>query len=151
MENQNTSAEQTYRLLMIIWFALFMSQLMFFVVVYFGKPELFAFDATKSVLGENPPIILAFALIGISNLIISIFLGKTFITRAIEEQKVTLIQTGMVIGCALSESISLLGICLAFVFSYQYFFLWIAVGIVGMIFHFPRRDNIHAASYKNLK
>ncbi len=150
MQNQNTSAEQTYRILMIIWFALFMTQFMFFVVIYAGKPELFAFDATKSVLGENPPVTLVFALLAVSNLILSIFLGKKFVDRAIEEQKTSLIQTGMIIGCALSESISLLGIFLAFVFSYQYFFLWIAVGIVGMIFHFPRRDKIHAASYKKL-
>ncbi len=148
MQNQNTSAEQTYRLLMIIWFALFMSQFMFFVVIYFGKRELFAFDATKSVLGENPLIILVFALIAVSNLIISVFLGKTFTNRAVEEQRVTLIQTGMIVGCALSESISLLGIFLAFAFSYQYFFIWIAFGLFGMILHYPRRDKIHAASYK---
>lgn len=148
MQNQNVPAEQTYRILMIIWFALFMTQFMFFVVVYFGKPELFAFDATKSVLGDNPLIVLIFAVIGVSNLLISIFLGKIFYDRAVEEQKVTLIQTGMIVGCALSESISLLGIFLAFAFSYQYFFIWIAFGLVGMILHYPRRDKIHAASFR---
>src|SRR5688500_12019189 len=148
MSNQDTSAEQTYRILMIIWFALFMTQFMFFVVIYLAKPELFSFDFTKGFLGDNPPVILTFALVGISNLILSIFLRKRFIDRAIEEQRPALVQTGMIIGCALSESITLIGLFLAFAFSYQYFFLFIALGIVGMVFHFPQRDTIHQASFR---
>jgi hypothetical protein len=37
---------------------------------------------------------------------------------------------------------------MAFAFSYQYFFLWFALGILGMILHFPKRDNLIAAAYK---
>jgi hypothetical protein len=48
----------------------------------------------------------------------------------------------------LCEAISLLGVALAFAFSYQYFFLWFALGILGTILHFPKRDNLVAASYK---
>ena len=151
MPNQNTTAEQTYRILMIIWFALFMTQFMFFVVIYLAKPELFSFDFTKGFLGDNPPVILAFALVGVSNLMLSIFLRKKFVDRAIEEQRPALVQTGMIIGCALSESITLIGLFLAFAFSYQYFFIFISLGIVGMIFHFPQRDTIHQASFKGGK
>ncbi len=151
MPNQNTSAEQTYRILMIIWFALFMTQFMFFVVIYLAKPELFKFDFTKSFLGDNPPVILGFALLGVANLVLSIFLRKRFIDRAIEEQRPALVQTGMIIGCALSESITLIGLFLAFAFSYQYFFIFISLGIVGMVFHFPQRDNVYNASFKSEK
>ncbi len=148
MQNQNTTAEQIYRILMIIWCALFMTQFVFFVVIYLAKPELFQFDFTKSVLSENPPVILIFAMLAVSNLMLSLFLRKKFIDRAIEEQRVTLVQTAMVLGCALSESISLIGLFLAFAFSYQYFFMFIALGIVGMVFHFPQRENIYSASFK---
>jgi F0F1-type ATP synthase membrane subunit c/vacuolar-type H+-ATPase subunit K len=149
MQNQTTSSEQTYRILMIIWCALFMTQFMFFVVVFFAKPELYQFDFTKPILGENAPLIMIFAVFAISNLVFSIFLAKKFIERAIEEQKISLIQTAMIIGCALSESISLIGIFLAFAFSYQYFFAWIVLGIIGMVLHFPQRDNIHKASFRS--
>ncbi len=147
MSDQNS--EQTYRILMIIWCALFMTQFMFFVVVFFAKPELYQFDFTQPVFGENAPLILIFAVFAISNLVASIFLAKKFIDRAIEEQRVSLVQTAMIIGCALSESISLIGIFLAFAFSYQYFFAWIVLGIIGMVLHFPQRDNIHKASFRN--
>lgn len=148
MPNENSNAEQIYRILMIIWAALFMTQFMFFVVVYFAKPELYQFDLTKPIFGENAPLILVFALFAVSNLVASIFLAKKFIERAIEEQRTSLVQTAMILGCALSESISLIGIFLAFAFSYQYFFAWIVLGIIGMVLHFPQRDNIHKASFK---
>ena len=148
MENDNLSAEQTYRTLLIIWFGLLVSQLMFFAVIYVAKPELFEIDLTISPLGENGLLILIFAMLAVSNLALGLFLGKTFVERGIEEQKVSLVQTAMLIGCALSESVSLLGIFLAFAFSYRYFFIWIVLGIVGMVLHFPNRDKVHAASFR---
>ncbi|MEZ5429475.1 MAG: hypothetical protein R2747_24740 [Pyrinomonadaceae bacterium] len=148
MENKNIPVEEAYRTLMIIWFGLFMSQLMFFVLVFFAKPELFSLDLSRPALGGNPPIILIFFLLALSNLVLSLFLGKMFIDRAIEEQKVPLVQTAMIIGCALCESISLLGIFLAFILSYQYFFIWILLGIFGMTLHFPKRAHIQAAGFK---
>jgi len=41
-----------------------------------------------------------------------------------------------------------LGIVLAFAFAYQYFFAWFALGIIGILLHYPRRDDIVSASYK---
>jgi len=39
---------------------------------------------------------------------------------------------------------------LAFAFNYEYFFLWIALGILGMLVHFPRRGDIEAANFKKV-
>ena len=41
---QNTKSEDTYKTLVILWFALLMSQVMFLVVIFFAKPEIFKFD-----------------------------------------------------------------------------------------------------------
>jgi len=79
---------------------------------------------------------------------LSFVLRKRFINQAINEQKLQLVQTAMIIGCALCESITLFGVVLAFAQNYQYFFLWFALGILGIILHFPRRENLIAASYK---
>ena len=148
MQNENLSSEEAYRTLAIIWFALFMSQFVFLVVIYFSKPELLKFDFTEPFLGENAVVIILLAFLAISNLIISFFLSKRFINEAIEKQSIAFVQRAMVVGLALCESISLFGLVLAFVFNYQYFFVWIAVGILGMLFHFPKRENIHLANYK---
>ncbi len=146
--NQNLNVEQNYKTLAIIWFVLLMSQMVFLVVIFFAKPEVFKFDFTKPFLGENATIVIVFALLAISNLVLSFVMKKRSYEQAIVEQKIAFVQTGLLIACALCEAISLLGFVLAFAFSYQYFFLWFALGILGIILHFPRRENVIAANYK---
>ena len=145
---QNTKSEDTYKTLVILWFALLMSQVMFLVVIFFAKPEIFKFDWTKPILGENAVIVILFAVLALANFGLSFVMKKRSYEQSVAEQKVALVQTGLIIACALCEAISLLGMVLAFAFSYQYFFLWFALGILGIILHFPRRDDVIAANYK---
>lgn len=149
MPNQNSNVETQYQTMTILWFGLLISQLVLLVVMYFAKPGIYRFDFSKSLLGENPPLIIVFAVLGISVVVLSFILSKKFINQAIAEQKTPLVQTALIIGCALCEAASLFGLVLAFAFDYQYFFLWFALGILGTILHFPRRDNLIAASYKS--
>ena len=149
MKDEKINIEQTYRTLAILWFALFVSQFLLLVVIYFAKPELFRFDFSQPFLGKNAPIIIIFALAAIFNIAISFFLRKKYLTQAIAERNVHFVQTALIVGCAMCESVSLFGMMLAFVADYQNFFLWFVLGIGAMIFHFPRRDYLFAASYKN--
>jgi hypothetical protein len=148
MQNQKLNVEEQYRTMAVVWIALLFSQLLLLVVIFFTRPEVFRFDFSKSLLGGNAVIIGMFTLLAISNLALSFVLSKKYLNQAIAEQKPALVQTAMTVGCALCEAISLLGVALAFAFSYQYFFLWFALGILGTILHFPKRDNLVAASYK---
>ena len=148
MQNENINPERGYRTLVIIWFALLMSQVMFLVVIFAAKPEVLRFDFTKPLLGENAPIIIALAVLALANFALSFVMKKRSYEQAIAEQKIAFIQTGLIIACALCEVISLLGFVLAFAFAYQFFFLWFALGIFGILLHFPRRDSVIAASYK---
>ena len=150
MQNQNQNVEGQYRIMAIIWFNLLVSQLVLLVVIFFAKPEVFKFDYSKPLLGDNGMIIVIFALLAISNLMLSFVLRKKYLNQAIAEQKTTLVQTAMIVACALCEAVSLFGVVLAFAFSYQYFFLWFALGILGTILHFPRRNNLIAASYQKI-
>ena len=149
MQNPNLSVEAKYRATTVLWFALLVSQLLFLVILFFTKPEIYRFDFSRSPLGENPPLILVFAVLGISTFLISFVLKRKFINQAISEQKTALLQTATIIGCALCEATTLFGFVLAFVANYQYFFLWFAFGILGIILHFPKRDDFIAAGYKN--
>lgn len=145
---QRTNVEPIYKTLAVIWFALLFSQVMLLVVVYFAKPEIFRFDFSKPLLGENPAITIVFALLAISCLVFSFVLSRKFLNQAAAAQNVALVQTALVVGCALCEAISLFGVVLVFAFTYQYFFLWFALGILGTILHFPKRDYLIDASYK---
>jgi F0F1-type ATP synthase membrane subunit c/vacuolar-type H+-ATPase subunit K len=142
------NAVENYRTMLMIWGALFASQFLFLVIIFFSKPEIFRFDFSKPLFGENPAIVIAFAALALTNLALSFVMKKRAVQQAIEKREVSYVQTGLVLACAFCESISLLGFVLAFAFSYQYFFLWFALGIVGIILHFPRRDDVMAATYK---
>jgi hypothetical protein len=140
--------EQSYKTLVIIWFALLVSQILFLVVIFFAKPEVYKFDFSKPLLGQNPALIIPFAVLAITNFALSFIMKKRSYGQAVEKQEIAYVQTGLILACAFCEAISLLGMVLAFAFSYQYFFAWFALGILGIILHFPRRDDVVSASYK---
>lgn len=148
MQNEKINPEQAFQTLVIIWFALFMSQFLFLGLVFFVKPELMRFDLTRPLLGENSIVVLLLAAISLVDLGISFVLRRKNLDRAVAEQNVAHVQTAMITGCALSEAISLFGLLLAFSFDYPYFYLFLALGLLGIILHFPRRSLVHAASYK---
>ena len=146
---QNLNPNSQYQTLVIIWGALLMSQFMFLVVLFTTKPELFSFDFSKPLMTyENSILVIIVAVLGITTFVLSFVLSKKFLTQAINEQKPALVQTAMISACALCEATTLFGLVLAFAFTYQYFFAWFALGILGVILHFPKRDNLFAASYK---
>lgn len=146
MQNQNANAQ--YQTLVILWGALLVSQFMFLVVIFFAKPEVFRFDFSKSLLGENVFLIIIFAVLGLTTFLTSFVLERKFLKEAVERQKPELVQTALVVSCALCEATTILGLVTVFAFSYQYFFGWFALGILGVLLHFPKRDNLFAASYK---
>ncbi len=151
MKDGKINIEEMYRTLAILWFALFVSQFLLLLVIFFTKPELFQFDFAKPLLGKYAPIIIIFAMAAIFNIAISFFLKKKYLGQAVADQNIHFVQTAMIVGCALCESVSLFGMMLAFVADYQYYFLWFILGIGAMIFHFPRRDNLIVAGYKNFQ
>lgn len=150
MKNPMSNVKVKYQTLVTIWGALLISQVMFLVIIYFVKPELFTFDFSSPLLGKHPIVTVLFAAAAVAVFILSFVLRNQHIRRAVIDQDAGCVQTALVLGCALSELCSLLGIVLAFVFDYPYFFLWIALGIVGVLCHFPRRDTLAAANYTTL-
>src|SRR5687768_9267158 len=114
MQNEKTGPAGAYQTLVVIWFALLMSQLLFLPLIYLANPELFAFDLSQPILGDGAPLILLLAAISIVDLGVSFVLKKKHVDRAIAEQKIAFVQTGMIIGCALAEAVSLFGLLAAF-------------------------------------
>ena len=148
MEKKRSAIKVKYETLVTLWAALLNSQLLFLLLVFFIKPNLFRFDFSQPPLGDQPLVVLLFAAMAIAMFVLSFVLRNQHMKRAVIDQDAGCVQTGLLLGCALSEVCSLLGLILAFAFDYQYFFLWIALGLIGTLFHFPRRENLLAASYK---
>lgn len=140
--------DQKYRTLAILWLILLFSQLLFIVVIYSAKGEIFTADVSQPLLGENPPIIIGAAFLALTNFAISFIMRKKAIERGIVEQKPEYVQTALIIGSAFCEAISIIGLLLAFAFNYQYFYLWLIVGFIGIFLHFPRRKHLYDASIR---
>ena len=131
----------------IIWLVLLISQFMFLGVVYAVRPDLFTAQPDQPLLGNEPIIVGAFAMLAVTNLVLSFVMRSRSVEHAITTQNPNHVGTGLIIGCAFCESISILGLVLALAFSYQYFYLWFAVGILGILLHFPRRKNFVDAGF----
>ena len=140
--NENVPVGQFYNNLVFIWLALFVSQFVFLFVVYFIEPKAFEFDFSKPILDQNRIIIVIFAAAAIFNTFLSVILKKRFLDQSVKDQNVAFVQTAMIVGCALCETVTLFGLMLAFIAQYQYFFAWFALGMLGMLVHFPLRKNV---------
>lgn len=148
MSEENPTGEQIYRISALIWAALFAAQFIFAALPYVVRPELRRFDLSQPFLPEeNRAFVLIFALLALFLPFVSLFLKRMFTRRALEKQNPLLIQTAVIAGTALCETVTALGLVLALAFSYQYFFFWPTVGIAATLLHYPSRNAVHAASY----
>jgi hypothetical protein len=139
-----------YKTLVVLWSAMLMSQIIFLIIILFAKPELFRFDFSQPILGDQPLVTLVFAVGGLAAMILGFVFRNQHMARAAVDRDASCVQTGLVLGCAFSEACSLLGVVLAFAFEYPYFWIWMALGIIGILFHFPRRGNLQAAQSKTI-
>ncbi len=137
-----------YQTLVVVWASLLMAQLMFLVVLFFTRRELFEFRFDQPIEAQSGAMILGFAVVAITCVGFSFAFKRRFFERAVEQQKPELIQSGMIIAIALCEAASLIGMSLAFAFDYQYFFAWFILGIVATLLHFPKQNDLLAAGYK---
>lgn len=137
-----------YQTLIVLWAAILMSQVMLLVLLFFIKKELFEFQFSQPIEGQSGAMILGFAVAAITCVGFSFAFKRRFLERAVEQREPRLFQTGLIIAVALCEASSLIGMCLAFAFDYQYFFAWFILGIAATLLHFPRQTDLLAAGYK---
>lgn len=143
---QKADIDQTYRTMVIIWMVLLLSQFALFGFAYSFYGEAAIKNLEYGFSGPNPPVVIGAIILAFSNLMISFFINRRSQTQAVTEQNVKLVQTGLIIGCALCESISIIGMVLVLVFAYPYFHFFFALGIAGIFLHFPRRQQLLDAS-----
>jgi len=140
--------DQLFRTMAIIWFVLLMSQFALLGLAYSMAGDQLQTNVEQGFLGAYPPVVFCAIMLGVSNLVISFFMRRRANEQAVADQNVKYVQTGLVIACAFCESISIIGMVLAIAFAYPYFYFWFAVGILGIFLHFPRRQHLLDASFK---
>jgi len=133
-----TNLDARYRTMLILWFALSMSVLMYLIFVQLTTVEV------------NPNLKLSLALntLGLVPVALSFLIKQKMLDRSVEEQRLDLVQFGYVISLALSEVPALLGLMDHFLTGSKYYIVGFSVAGLGMLLHFPLKKNLIAASYK---
>ena len=140
-----SNLDKRYQTLVVLWLALLMSVGMYFLFSVFFMPEV-------SIEPDNPPrplLIVILTALGVLLVIASFAVKGKFLERSVEQQDVRLVQKGLVIACAMCEVSALLGLLERLVIGNREYYLLFIFAAAGIAFHFPRRSQLEAASYKN--
>jgi hypothetical protein len=81
--------------------------------------------------------------------IVSFAVKGKLLERSVEKQDISLVQKGLVIACGMCEVSALLGLLERFVIGNREYYWLFVLAAAGTAFHFPRRRQLEAASYKN--
>ena len=134
--------EVRYRIMTVLWVSFLVTMLVFALVAFLIQPPEVAAG------GDNTTLVTVLFAMGISTVIASFVVKKIFLTRAANEQRVEMVQTGLIVALVLCEMAGIFGLLAHFATHHPYSYLLFAVGALGMLLHFPRRAHLLAASYR---
>jgi hypothetical protein len=137
----NTDLNKRYQTLVILWFAMMMNIVIFFLIALFVAPQSDGSPANSLVM---------FALAGLATFLVvmSFAIKRKLLERSVVNQDVSMVQKALVVACAMCEAAALLGLLERFMMKTNDFYLFFFVAAVGTALHFPKREQIEAASYK---
>ena len=133
-----------YQTMLTLWFALLMSVVMYVVFVQIAAPPI--------ANAENPgnsPLIIGLTVLGAMFVLVSFVVKRKLLDQSVEKQDLAMVQKAMIVALALCEVSALLGLLERFVFGNREYYLLFILAALGDLFHFPRRSQLEAASYKS--
>lgn len=137
--------EVRLRTMRILWGAFLAAVGLFVLVTRFARPDE---ETIAEMDGGNTTLLYVLAALALSTVVASFVVKATFYRRAAAQQQPALIQIGFIIAMALSEAAVLFGMVGIFVTWNDYAYLLFALGALGEALHFPRREQLMAAYYK---
>ena len=138
--NPQQSFELKLLTLRILWFALFMSIVLYYGLTFFVGPR----EETE----PNPMLSMILIVIALSTTVVSFLVKSKLLSRAIEQQNVQLVQQAYIVALALCETSALLGLLDYFATGHPHYYIPFIIGALGQLLHFPRRDHVVNASSK---
>ena len=141
--NQNDpqqNIELRLRTMRILWLAMFTS-----IVLYYG----FTFFVTPSEnFDPDSRLFLILVVIALSITLVSFLIKNRLLSRAVEQQRVQLVQQAYIVALALTEVAALLGLLYFFMTGDRYYPILFVIAACGQLLHFPRREHVLNASSK---
>jgi F0F1-type ATP synthase membrane subunit c/vacuolar-type H+-ATPase subunit K len=137
--------EVRLRTLRILWGIFLTTVGLYVLVTVFARPS-------EEVLREggrdNPALLMILAVAGLSTVSISFVVKRHFYGRAAERQDPAVFHQGFILAIVLCETAVLFGLVGLFITWNTYAYLLFVLGALGMLLHFPRREQLLAAYFK---
>ena len=138
--NPQESFELKLRTLRTLWVALFSS-----IGLYYA---LTIFVGLREETDSNPMVSLVLAVVALSTILASFLLKSKLLTRAAEQQQVSLVQQAYILAWALTEAAAIFGLLDFFVTGHRHYYILFIVAAFVQLLHFPRREHVVNASSK---
>jgi len=139
-DQMQENIELRIRTIRILWLSLFLSVVIYYALTLFVKRP--SNIETNEILF---PVLVAIAL---PIILISVLVKHKIITRAIDLQRVQLVQQGYIVALALAEVPALLGLLTYFATGNRYYPILFIIAVFGQLLHFPRREHVVNASFR---
>lgn len=134
------------RVMRILWVAFLITVGLFVLVARLVRPD----AATRAgVGGGNTTVLYALAALALSLVASSFVLKSVLYKRAAERQQPDMLQTGFILALALCESAALFGLVGLFITRNDSAYALFALGALGELLHFPRREQVMSAYFKS--
>ncbi|MBX3281750.1 MAG: hypothetical protein KF756_04655 [Acidobacteria bacterium] len=138
---------ELYRSRFVVWGGLLLSQFLFLVIGYTTKPNLLYFDISKPPFGADPIAMMVLCVIGFSAIVASFVVRNALISSAINARDIQKLQSAYIVGMAIAEIVSFIGLIAAVVFDNQYFAVFVLVAAIAIFFHRPKMTDVIAATF----
>ena len=133
--------ELRIRTMRTLWIAMLLS---------IGAYYVFTFFLHRSEdIRPNTTLSLILIVVAVSTTLISFVLKSRFLSRAVEQQQVSLVQQGYILTWAVTEVAALLGLVDFLATNDRYYYIFFLIGACGQLLHFPKREHVENASFKS--
>ena len=134
------------RTMRILWVAFLICVALFFIVTWVTRPPELSDDISRGV----HPMLYGLAALAFLAVAASFAVKAAVYRRAAQHGQPALMQAGFTVAMALCESAVLFGLVGIFATRNDASYLLFALGALGMLLHFPRREQVEAAFHKSL-
>ena len=134
--------ELRMRTMRTLWLALLLS-----IGAYFVFLTLFLHRSEE--VRSNAALSLILAVIAMSSILTSFLIKSRLLSRAIEQQQVSLVQQAYILTWAITEVAALLGMVDFLITNDRYYYGFFLIAACGQLVHFPKREHVENASFKS--
>ena len=144
MTDQNdpqTSIDLRIRTMRTLWIGLIGSLGMYYVFTLFAE--------RKESLEPNPRLSLTLICVGMVIVLVSFLIKSKLLSKAVEQRSIGMVQQAYVVTWAITEIPALLGLLDFFLTNDRYYYVLLVISALGQLLHFPRREHVVNAAFKN--